>query len=223
MELISIAIDGPASSGKSTVAKIIAKDYGYVYVDTGAMYRASTYLALQNNVGLSDADAIVALLKANPISFKNTENGQLVFVGGVDVTDAIRDNDVTRNVSEVSALGPVRAALVELQREMGENGGIVMDGRDIGTVVLPNAEVKIFLVASVVERAERRFKENKEKGIETDFEKLKEEIALRDHLDSTRKESPLKQADDAVLLDTTGINIEGVVAKIKEFVAQKTK
>lgn len=217
MKSIQIAIDGPASSGKSTVAKIIAKKFDYIYLDTGAMYRAATYLALQHQLGQEDSAAIVALLDQFPISFGRSEQGeQLVFVGDVDITHAIRENQVTNNVSWVSALAPIREKLVDLQRKIAAQGGIVMDGRDIGTVVLPEAELKIFLIASVEERALRRFKENQEKGIPTDFERLKEEIALRDHKDSTRAVSPLKAADDAITFDTTGVSIEKVVAFISK-------
>lgn len=214
---IKIAIDGPASSGKSTVAKIIAKDLNYTYLDTGAMYRSATYLALQNDVALTDEGAIVELLQKYPISFGRREDGQqLVFVGDVDISLPIRENEVTNNVSTVSALPLVRETLVALQRQIADQGGIVMDGRDIGTVVLPDAELKIFLIASVDERAERRYKENLEKGIETDLAKLKREIAARDYKDSHRKVSPLKAAADAITFDTTGVTIDGVVNFIEE-------
>ncbi|HEM5985181.1 (d)CMP kinase [Streptococcus suis] len=220
MKSIQIAIDGPASSGKSTVAKIIAKDFGYTYLDTGAMYRSATYLALQNGIEVTDQNGIVTLLAQNPIRFGRDENGQqLVFVGDQDVTLPIRDNQVTNNVSAVAALPLVREELVRLQQEIAQAGGIVMDGRDIGTVVLPQAELKIFLIASVEERALRRFKENTERGIETDLELLKEEIAARDFKDSNRAVSPLKAADDAITFDTTGVSIEGVV----QFISEKAK
>ncbi|HFI0533835.1 TPA: (d)CMP kinase [Streptococcus suis] len=220
MKSIQIAIDGPASSGKSTVAKIIAKDFGYTYLDTGAMYRSATYLALKNAIEVTDQDAIVALLHQHPIRFGRDESGQqLVFVGDQDVTLPIRDNQVTNNVSAVAALPLVREELVRLQQEIAQAGGIVMDGRDIGTVVLPQAELKIFLIASVEERALRRFKENTERGIETDLELLKEEIAARDFKDSNRAVSPLKAADDAITFDTTGVSIEGVV----QFISEKAK
>lgn len=218
MKKINIAIDGPASSGKSTVAKILAKDYGYIYTDTGAMYRSVTYLAIQHHVDFDDEDQLVALIKRYPITFKQTETGQLIFVDGQDVTEAIRQPEVTNNVSVVSAHEKVRHELVRQQQKIAENGGVVMDGRDIGTVVLPKAEVKIFLVASVIERAERRFKENQSKGIATDFDTLKKEIEQRDYLDSNREVSPLKQAEDAVRIDTTGLSIEEVVAAIKAVV-----
>ncbi|MFI3072170.1 (d)CMP kinase [Streptococcus sp. 2021WUSS109] len=220
MKSIQIAIDGPASSGKSTVAKIIAKNFGYTYLDTGAMYRSATYLALTNGVEVTDQKRIVDLLAQYPIQFGRDENGQqLVFVGGEDVTLPIRDNQVTNNVSAVAALPLVREELVRLQQDIAQAGGIVMDGRDIGTVVLPQAELKIFLVASVEERALRRFKENTERGIETDLESLMQEIAARDYKDSHREVSPLKAADDAITFDTTGVSIEGVV----QFISEKAK
>ncbi|MGF0070532.1 (d)CMP kinase [Streptococcus orisratti] len=217
MKSIRIAIDGPASSGKSTVAKIIAKNLGYTYLDTGAMYRSATYLALQKHLTEADVQDILKELAQNPISFGRSEDGtQTVFVGNQDVTLAIRQNDVTNNVSWVSALPEIRQELVNQQRRIAEGGAIIMDGRDIGTVVLPDAELKIFLIASVEERAERRFKENQEKGIETDLEILKEEIAARDYKDSHRKVSPLKAAADAIIFDTTGVDIDGVVKFIQE-------
>lgn len=220
MKSIQIAIDGPASSGKSTVAKIIAKNFGYTYLDTGAMYRSATYLALTNGIEVTDQNRIVALLAQYPIRFGRDENyQQLVFVGDEDVTLPIRDNQVTNNVSAVAALPLVREKLVRLQQEIAQAGGIVMDGRDIGTVVLPQAELKIFLIASVEERALRRFKENTERGIETDLESLKQEIAARDYKDSHREVSPLKAADDAITFDTTGVSIEGVV----KFISEKAK
>lgn len=215
---IRIAIDGPASSGKSTVAKIIAKKLGYIYLDTGAMYRSATYLALQNDTDLRDERAIVKLLKDYPISFgrRKDDSEQLVFVGDVEVSHPIRENEVTNNVSTVAALPLVRKTLVDLQQQLAKKGGIVMDGRDIGTVVLPDAELKIFLIASVEERAERRYRENLEKGIQTDFNTLKKEIAERDYKDSHRKISPLKPAADAITFDTTGIDIAGVVNFIEK-------
>ena len=216
MKTIQIAIDGPASSGKSTVAKIIAKDFGYTYLDTGAMYRAATYIALKNQISPDEPSQLLELLEQYPISFGRAETGeQLVFVGDVDVTNPIRENEVTNTVSAFAAIPAVREKLVALQQEIARQGGIVMDGRDIGTVVLPQAELKIFLVASVDERAERRYKENLSKGIETDLETLKEEIAARDYKDSHRETSPLKQAEDAIYLDTTGLSILEVVEKIK--------
>lgn len=221
MKQIQIAIDGPASSGKSTVARIIANGFSYTYLDTGAMYRAVTYLVLQNGLTKEDKEEIISLLETYSVSFGRDDKGeQLVFVGDVDVTTAIRENKVTNNVSWVSAIPEVREKLVALQQEIARCGGVVMDGRDIGTVVLPQADLKIFLVASVEERAERRYKENKAKGISTDFEVLKKEIEERDYKDSHRAISPLKAAKDAVYLDTTGMTINQVVEwtekKVKE-------
>ncbi|WP_203268620.1 (d)CMP kinase [Streptococcus uberis] len=217
MKAIRIAIDGPASSGKSTVAKIIAKNLGYTYLDTGAMYRCATYIALKNNYSENDISAILKELSEHPITFKKADDGsQLVFLGTEDVTLAIRQNDVTNNVSWVSAIAEIREELVAQQRRIAQDGAIIMDGRDIGTVVLPDAELKIFLIASVDERAERRYRENLEKGIDSDFETLKEEIAARDFKDSHRDVSPLKAADDAIVFDTTGVTIQGVVQFIQE-------
>ncbi|HEL0163888.1 TPA: (d)CMP kinase [Streptococcus equi subsp. zooepidemicus] len=217
MKAIRIAIDGPASSGKSTVAKIIAKNLGYTYLDTGAMYRSATYIALKNGYHKEDVNLILQELAERPISFKKAADGsQLVFLGDQDVTMAIRQNDVTNNVSWVSALPEIREELVKQQRRIARTGAIIMDGRDIGTVVLPDAELKIFLIASVEERAQRRYQENIEKGIATDFDTLKAEIAARDYKDSHRKVSPLKAADDAIIFDTTGITISAVVQFIQE-------
>ncbi|ACG62215.1 TPA: (d)CMP kinase [Streptococcus equi subsp. zooepidemicus] len=217
MKAIRIAIDGPASSGKSTVAKIIAKNLGYTYLDTGAMYRSATYIALKNGYHKEDVNLILQELAERPISFKKAADGsQLVFLGDQDVTMAIRQNDVTNNVSWVSALPEIREELVKQQRRIARTGAIIMDGRDIGTVVLPDAELKIFLIASVEERAQRRYQENIEKGIATDFDTLKTEIAARDYKDSHRQVSPLKAADDAIIFDTTGITISAVVQFIQE-------
>lgn len=221
MKNIKIAIDGPASSGKSTVAKILATIYGFIYTDTGAMYRSVTYLALKENVAFDDEQSLVALIRQHELSFKKVTDGQLVFIDGVDVSEAIRQPDVTNNVSEVAAHEAVRKELVAQQQEIAKNGGVVMDGRDIGTAVLPDAEVKIFLVASVQERAERRYKENQSKGITTDLATLQQEIDQRDLLDSTREISPLKQASDAIRVDTTGLTIPAVVQQIQHIVEQK--
>lgn len=218
-----IAIDGPASSGKSTIAKILADKYSLVYVDTGAMYRTLTYLALKNNIPVTNEDLLLKLLKETTISFKKIKEGQLVFADDEDVTEAIRSHEVTNNVSKVSAFAKVREELVSRQQEIAKDTGVVMDGRDIGTVVLPNADVKIFLVASVEERAERRYLENQAKGIDSDFERLKQEIIARDDYDSNREVSPLKQASDAVRLDTTSLSIEEVVEKCMNIIERKKK
>lgn len=220
---LKIAIDGPASSGKSTIAKLLADKFQLVYVDTGAMYRTLTYLALENDVKVDDEDGLVDLLRNIKITFKRTPDEQFVFANNENVTDAIRQHDVTNNVSVVSSFSQVREELVSRQQVIAEQSGVVMDGRDIGTVVLPDADVKIFLVASVEERAERRYLENKEKGIESDFERLKQEIIARDEYDSNREISPLKQAEDATRLDTTSLNISEVVNKCVEIINNKIK
>ena len=217
----NIAIDGPASSGKSTIAKILADTYKLVYVDTGAMYRSLTYLALKNNVAVEDETVLMSLLNDADIVLQRNGEGQAVLVNGEDVTDEIRQNDVTNNVSVVASYAKVREELVRRQQEMASKTGVAMDGRDIGTVVLPDAEVKIFLVASVDERAERRYLENKQKGIESDYEQLKQEIITRDEYDSNREVSPLKQAKDAIRVDTTGLSIEEVVEACKNIITSK--
>lgn len=220
---LQIAIDGPASAGKSTVAKLVAKKLGYVYCDTGAMYRATTYAAKKNHVAYDDDQGLKEMLEKTEIRFVPAEPEQKVFVNENEVTKTIRLPEIANNVSTVSAQKSVRADLTERQRMIAEQGGIVMDGRDIGTTVLPNAEVKIFLVASVHERAVRRFKENVEKGIDTPLDVLEKEIEERDYKDSHRKISPLTQAEDAVLVDTTSLSIEEVVAKIMEIIEKVQK
>lgn len=220
---LQIAIDGPASAGKSTVAKLVAKKLGYVYCDTGAMYRATTYAAKKNHVAYDDDQGLKEMLEKTEIRFVPAEPEQKVFVNETEVTKTIRLPEIANNVSTVSAQKSVRADLTERQRMIAEQGGIVMDGRDIGTTVLPNAEVKIFLVASVHERAVRRFKENVEKGIDTPLDVLEKEIEERDYKDSHRKISPLTQAKDAVLVDTTSLSIEEVVAKIMGIIEKVQK
>lgn len=222
MKKIQVAIDGPASAGKSTVAKIVAKKLHFIYCDTGAMYRSVTFAALKNHVKLDDDQALKELLKTIEIRFVPAEPEQRVFVNDEEVTQAIRTPEITNNVSLVSAQPSVRAELTKRQQEIAEAGGIVMDGRDIGTTVLPNAEVKIFLVASVHERAVRRFKENQTKGIDTPLDVLEKEIEERDYKDSHREISPLTQAEDAVLVDTTSLTIDQVVDQILEIINQKT-
>ena len=218
---VTIAIDGPASSGKSTVARRIADDLGLIYVDTGAMYRALTFEALRKNVNIKDEGALLELLKHTEITLKKRNMAQSVYLNNEDVTEDIRKNNVTNTVSIVAAHPLVREEMVTRQQKLAENNGVVMDGRDIGTVVLPDSDVKIFLVASVMERAERRHKENRSKGIFSDLEQLKKDIAERDYKDSTRDTSPLKQAEDAVRIDTTNLSIEEVVEKIKSLISTK--
>ena len=204
-----IAIDGPAGAGKSTVAKIVAEKLGYTYIDTGAMYRGVAWKTLQQS-----QEDILRAVQDIDVRLVCTESGTRVTVDGTDVTREIRTPEVTHIVSRVAALGPVREKMVELQRAMAADGAVVMDGRDIGTNVLPNADVKIFLTASVEERARRRYDEMKEKGYAVDFDELKQEIASRDKQDSERAISPLRQAEDAVLLDSTSLTIDEVVARV---------
>ncbi|MEE6451845.1 cytidylate kinase [Bacillus sp. AFS001701] len=220
---ISIAIDGPAAAGKSTVAKIVAKKLGYVYIDTGAMYRALTFKAIQNNIDVNNEMDLSNLLSNITIKLIPEEGTQKVFIDDVDVSEPIRTPEVTRNVSFVAKHSLVREKMVDLQREYAVNGGVVMDGRDIGTHVLVGAEVKIFMIASVDERAQRRHIENVKNGFESDLEQLKIEIATRDRIDSEREVSPLKKADDAISLDTTSKNIDDVVNEILTIVEGKIK
>ncbi|HFK1425731.1 MULTISPECIES: (d)CMP kinase [Bacillus cereus group] len=216
---ISIAIDGPAAAGKSTVAKVVAKKLSYVYIDTGAMYRTITYAALEQKVDIENEEQLMEVVKNVKIEFQQGENTQLVFLNGQDVSEVIRTTEVTNRVSIVAKHRLVREEMVRRQQELAEKGGVVMDGRDIGTHVLPDAEVKIFMLASVEERAERRHLENMNKGFDSNLEQLKEEIAQRDKLDSEREVSPLKKADDALELDTTSLSIEEVVQKIMGIVS----
>ncbi|MEY8662699.1 (d)CMP kinase [Ligilactobacillus faecis] len=220
---IQIAIDGPASAGKSTVAKLVAKKLNYIYCDTGAMYRATTWAAKEHGVAFDDDVALGKLLGKIQIEFIPAEPEQLVFVDGVDVTQAIRTPVITNNVSAVAAQPMVRKALTKRQQMLAKNGGIVMDGRDIGSTVLPDAEVKIFLVASVKERALRRFKENQQKGIMTPLAVLEKEIEARDYKDSHREVSPLVQAKDAILVDTTSLDIKEVTDEIMKIVEKFDK
>ena len=221
MKKIQIAIDGPASAGKSTVAKIVATKLHYIYCDTGAMYRAVTYAALKHHITLNDDKELKKLVQNLDIKFKPTVTGQRVFVDGEEVTKDIRTPLITNNVSLVSAQPSVRTELTKRQQEIAAQGGVVMDGRDIGTTVLPHAQVKIFLIASVHERAVRRYKENQEKGITTPLATLEQEIEARDYKDSHRKVSPLTQAKDAILVDTTSLNIDQVVNEIMKIVKTK--
>ncbi|HJE15739.1 MAG TPA: (d)CMP kinase [Lapidilactobacillus dextrinicus] len=213
---MQIAIDGPSSAGKSTVAKKVAQKLGFIYCDTGAMYRAATVLAKENGIDYGDEEQILAKLSQSEISFKPSEKGQLVFLNDEEVTLAIRTPEITNNVSQVSALPKIREELVRQQRKIAGDHDIVMDGRDIGTTVLPNAEVKVFLIASASERARRRYDENIQKGIMTPLAKLQEEIEIRDYKDSHREISPLTKATNASEIDSTNLSIQQVVDKIVE-------
>lgn len=217
MSLINIALDGPAAAGKSTIAKQVASKLSMIYVDTGAMYRAITYKYIRTN----QTEDFEALIKNTTLELTYDEiKGQRVMLDNEDVTDYLRENDVTNNVSYVASKEPVRSFAVKKQKDLAAKKGIVMDGRDIGTVVLPNAELKVYMIASVEERAERRQKENELRGIESNLEKLKTEIEQRDNYDMNREISPLRKADDAVTLDTTGKSIETVTNEILKMVDQ---
>ena len=229
-----IAIDGPAGAGKSTIAKLVAGKLGYIYIDTGAMYRSVAWKFLQTGKPFSP-ELVEKLAQEMVITFKPEANANRVFVDGTEVTEAIRSPEVTAVVSKVSAVGGVRTAvvskvsavggvraeMVNQQRRMGEAGGVVMDGRDIGTVVFPHAQVKIFLTASVKERAMRRYKEMLAKGEKVDLAELEKQIAFRDKQDSEREIAPLKQADDAEFLDTSDMTIDEVAEHILKAVQEK--
>ena len=215
MSSINIALDGPAAAGKSTIAKRVASRLSMIYVDTGAMYRAITYKYLQNG----KPENFDELIQNTELELTyDKEKGQRIILDGQDVTDYLRENDVTNHVSYVASKEPVRSFAVKIQKDLAAKKGIVMDGRDIGTVVLPNAELKVYMIASVEERAERRQKENELRGIDSNLEQLKQEIEDRDHYDMNREISPLKKADDAITLDTTGKSIEEVTNEILDMV-----
>ncbi len=210
----NVAIDGPAGAGKSTIAKAVAAKKGYVYVDTGAMYRAMALYFLQNNISSADEKKIAESVDAIDVTIEYVEGAQHVILNGLDVTGQIRNEEVGNMASATSVYGPVRAKLVALQQKLAASTDVIMDGRDIGTVVLPNADVKIFLTASVECRANRRYKELLEKGQKADLAQIAKDIEDRDYRDSHREISPLKQAEDAILLDSSDMTIDQVVDKI---------
>ncbi|WP_408956513.1 (d)CMP kinase [Natroniella sp. ANB-PHB2] len=209
-----IAIDGPAGAGKSTVAKLVAKRLGYIYIDTGAMYRALTLKALQKEISLQSEVNLAQLARDTRINFIKKGLEDRVIIDGLDKTEEIRANRVSNNVSTVAKVAEVRGELVRIQRELAQSGGVVMDGRDIGTVVLPEADLKIFLTATVEERTKRRYQDLQQKEEAVSFEQLKEEIIRRDEIDRNRDIAPLKKATDAIEIDTTKLNIDAVVDKI---------
>lgn len=213
---INIAIDGPSAAGKSTIADILAARLGYVHLDTGAMYRCTAYKAMQNGISLEDEDGVCRMLKQTQIRM-TPEGG--IFLDGEDVTGKIRTDEISMAASKVSKLKNVRRDLVLRQQEMSAEKGYILDGRDIGTVVLPNAEVKIFLVASAQARAERRWKQNQENHVQSEsIEKLKQEIEARDYQDSHRQNSPLKKADDAIEIDSSFLSKEEVTDRIMKLI-----
>lgn len=211
---MNIAIDGPAGAGKSTVAQLVAATLQYVYIDTGAMYRALAWAVLKSNTAIEDQESVAGLLQQAKIELKRTEEGQRVYWDHEDITHQIRTQEVSNYASVVASYPAVRATMLTLQREMAQQGNVVMDGRDIGTHVLPEAEVKVFLTASIEERATRRFGDLVAKGEHPDITELQKEIAERDKRDRERETAPLKQAEDAILLDTTGMPLDEVVSKI---------
>lgn len=218
---ISIAIDGPAAAGKSTIAQMIAKELSYTYIDTGAMYRALTYESLKHQIDPTDEQSLVRLFQQITIDLKSYHHGQKVFVNGKDVTPYIRTEEVTQVVSLIAKHPAVRNMMVERLKKISRSGGVIMDGRDIGTFVLPHAELKIFLNASVEERAKRRHLENIKRGQSSDLDQIKREIKKRDQMDSERETAPLAKAEDAIEIDTTSLTIRQVVEQILQYAQKK--
>ena len=220
----SIAIDGPAGAGKSTIAKALARELGYYYVDTGAIYRTVAYFLDLLGISPKDVDGVERYIDELTVDIEYDEEGkQHMIMNGMDVTEEIRTQDISQKASLVSAHKVVRDMLLDMQRDVARQHNVIMDGRDIGTVVLPKATVKIFLTASAEVRAQRRTDELLSKGQKADYPQILKEIQLRDHQDSTRPIAPLKQAKDAILVDTSALDIEGVIARIKEIIGEKTK
>lgn len=223
--MFSVAIDGPAGAGKSTIAKKAAEELGFIYVDTGALYRAVGLACLRKGTDLADKDGVVAVTKEISVQLKYIDGQQRVFLSGEDVSDDIRKEEVSMTASLVSKIPEVRAFLLDLQRELAVTNNIIMDGRDIGTVVLPDADVKIFLTASAESRAKRRTIQLREKGEEADEQAILRDIIQRDHQDTHRETAPLKAADDAQLIDTTEMTLEesekAVVDCIRKGIEQK--
>lgn len=218
MGKIAVAIDGPAAAGKSTIAKKVAEILGLIYIDTGAMYRAFTWYCLNKGINCEDEAACVAVIPEVNIEFGAERT---VYCNGQDITREIRLPDVSFNVSFIATYKDIRLALVDLQRKMAEKGSVIMDGRDIGTYVLPNAEVKIYQIASVECRAKRRYDENISKNIPCTMEEIEEDVRRRDYIDSHRDFAPLKQADDAICLDTSEMTIDEVVAAVIKIIKDK--
>lgn len=218
MKTINIAIDGPAGAGKSTIAKMVSADMGYIYVDTGAMYRAVALYLTENNIPDEDIEKV---LGGVDVSLKFIDGAQRVYLGDRDVSELIRTPEISMAASRTSAIPAVRARLFDLQQKLARENNIIMDGRDIGTVVLPNADVKIFLTASAEERANRRYKELSEKPDCPTYEEILKDIIERDYNDMNRETAPLKQAEDAVLVDTTELTLEQSAARIAEIIKER--
>lgn len=221
-KFIIIAIDGPAASGKSTLAKYLADKLDFLYVDTGAMYRAITYFAIENNI-IDDEEAVIKAARNIDLSLNYRNGITNVFINGNDVTSEIRTPRVNAKVSDISRIKKVRVELVKLQRKFGDNNNLIVEGRDTTTVVFPNADLKIFLTADVSERARRRHLEFKEKGIQLELKEVEKSISNRDRIDSSRKVSPLKKADDAIEVDTTNLTIEQEIDRIIKRVQELTE
>lgn len=215
---MNIAIDGPAGAGKSTIAKKLAKDLGYIYVDTGAMYRAMAYYFMQNHIAADDTEKIAKACESVDISIEYVDGEQCVLLNGENVNGVIRNEEVGNMASATSVYPVVREKLVNLQQKLAQKADVIMDGRDIGTVVLPNADVKIYLTASSAVRAKRRYDELVAKGQECDLDAIEKDIINRDYRDMHRETSPLRQAEDAVWLDTSDLDIDGVVDAMKEII-----
>lgn len=220
--MISVAIDGPAGAGKSTIAKMAAKRLNFIYVDTGALYRTLGYGAYVGNVNIHDDNALEAYLNNSSVELKFIDGEQRVFLNGQDVSDKIRTPQMGTAASEISAIPRVREYLLEMQRGLAKTNNVIMDGRDIGTVVLPNAEVKIFLTASPECRAKRRLKDFEEKGESVDYDEVLRLIIERDYQDSHREIAPLKPAQDSIIVDTSELNLEQSVERIMSVIAEKT-
>ena len=218
MKKYVIAIDGPAASGKSTTAKGLAKKLKYVYIDSGAMYRAGALMSIQEGIDLADEKKLAEMLKQITIKIKYNEAGNKIFLNGEDVSKRIREADITKLSSQIAVIGIVRTKMVELQREMGMQGGVIMDGRDIGTVVFTNADFKFFMLADVKTRALRRWEEAKSKGENLSLDSIEQELIWRDKNDSEREISPLKQAADAIPIDTSNLSISQQVDFLHEII-----
>lgn len=211
-----VAIDGPAGVGKGTIANLVAEKFGFLNVDTGAMYRSVTLAMLRQNIGIEEEEKIEKLLSEITIELKEENGEEVVLLNGEDVSEAIRTKEVNAFISGVSALRIVRNKMLEIQRKIAQGQEVVMEGRDIGSTVFPNADVKIYLDATVEERANRRLRQNKEKGIEMSYEEVLESVKKRDLIDSTREVSPLRKADDAILIDCTELSLEQLSNKVYE-------
>jgi cytidylate kinase len=221
MRKITIAIDGPAASGKSTTAREVAQRLGYIYIDTGAMYRAVTLKALENQVNVHDINKVAELAEKVKIEFGKNNQKTIIYLDGKDVSDDIRAPRIDQQISPVAANPEVRKVMVKKQQEMGKHGGVILDGRDIGTVVFPKAELKIYMLASVEERALRRKREMEQKGLEIDLDKIENDIRYRDRQDMGRSHGPLKKAEDALEIDTTRLTIEQQVDLILKLAKEK--